>query len=146
MITIMVALTHLLDGFHAGDLGALGDPDAKGVPKRQTVKGVRFRQKKIPEVTVVPHLVPQAAGISHSSFRRYLDYVIVSDTLEGLGTAAGSQSGAGKKQVEETAAGAGGPKRRRLQSKRTGPTSKKPAVTVGKCCLACLKCYVQPVF
>ncbi|KAF5819618.1 hypothetical protein HanXRQr2_Chr02g0079641 [Helianthus annuus] len=88
-----------------GELGALGDPDAKGVPKRQTVNGVRFRQKKIPEVTVVPHLVPHAA-------------------------AAGSQSGAGKRQVEETAAGAGGPKRRRLQSKRTGPTSKKPAVTV----------------
>ncbi|KAJ0537398.1 hypothetical protein HanHA300_Chr08g0263031 [Helianthus annuus] len=88
-----------------GDLGALGDLDAKGVPKRQTVKSVRFRQKKIPEVTVVPHLVPQAA-------------------------AAGSQSGAGKRQVEETAAGAGGPKRRRLQSKRIGPTSKKPAGTV----------------
>ncbi|KAF5754768.1 hypothetical protein HanXRQr2_Chr17g0794961 [Helianthus annuus] len=113
-----------------GDLGALGDPAEKGVPKRQTVKGVRFRQKKISEVTVVPHLVPQAAGISHSSFRRYLDYVIVSDTLEGLGTTAGSQSGAGKRQVEETAAGAGGPKRQRLQSKRTGPTSRKPAVTV----------------
>ncbi|KAF5769516.1 hypothetical protein HanXRQr2_Chr14g0649201 [Helianthus annuus] len=88
-----------------GDLGALGDPDAKGVPKRQTVKGVRFRQKKISEVPVVPHLVPQAA-------------------------AAGSQSGAGKRQVEETAAGVGGPKCRRLQSKRTVPTSKKPAVTV----------------
>ncbi|XP_035830154.1 plectin-like [Helianthus annuus] len=44
--------------------------------------------------------------------------------------AAGSQSGAGKRQVEETAAGAGGPKRQRLQSKRTGPTSKKPAVIV----------------
>ncbi|KAJ0523971.1 hypothetical protein HanIR_Chr10g0499501 [Helianthus annuus] len=107
-----------------GDLGALGDPDAKGVPKRQTVKGVRFRQRKISEVPVVPHLVPQAAGISHSSFRRNLDYVIVSDTLEGLGTAAG------KRQVEETAAGVGGPKRRRLQSKRTVPTLKKPAVTV----------------
>ncbi|KAJ0469124.1 hypothetical protein HanIR_Chr14g0704481 [Helianthus annuus] len=88
-----------------GDLGALGDPDAKGVPKRQTVKGVRFRQKKIPEVTVVPHLVPRVA-------------------------AAGSQSGAGKRQVEETVAGVGGPKRRRLQSKRTGPTLKKPAVIV----------------
>ncbi|KAF5816985.1 hypothetical protein HanXRQr2_Chr02g0047831 [Helianthus annuus] len=82
-----------------GDLGALGDPDAKGVPKRQTVKGVRFRQRKISEVPVVPHLVPQAAA-------------------------------AGKRQVEETAAGAGGPKRRRLQSKRTVPTLKKPAVTV----------------
>ncbi|KAJ0677799.1 hypothetical protein HanOQP8_Chr12g0440661 [Helianthus annuus] len=63
-----------------GDLGALGDPDAKGVPKRQTVKGVRFRQKKIKEVTTVPHLVPQVA-------------------------AAGSRSGAAKKQAEETAAG-----------------------------------------
>ncbi|KAJ0896971.1 hypothetical protein HanRHA438_Chr08g0340481 [Helianthus annuus] len=88
-----------------GDLGALGDPDAKGVPKKQTVKGVRFRQKKIPEVTVVPHLVPRVA-------------------------AAGSQSGAGKRQVEETAAGVSGPKRRRLLSKRTGPTLKKPAVIV----------------
>ncbi|KAJ0491470.1 hypothetical protein HanIR_Chr12g0564131 [Helianthus annuus] len=93
-----------------GDLGALGDPDAKGVPKRQVVKGVRFRQKKIPEVTVVPHLVPQAAAAG--------------------GTVAGSQSAGGKRQVEETAAGAGEPKRRRLQSKRTGPTPKKPAVTV----------------
>ncbi|KAJ0600311.1 hypothetical protein HanIR_Chr03g0115141 [Helianthus annuus] len=93
-----------------GDLGALGDPDAKGVPKRQVVKGMRFRQKKIPEVTVVPHLVPQAAAAG--------------------GTAAGSQSVGGKRQVEETAAGAGEPKRRRLQSKRTGPTPKKPAVTV----------------
>ncbi|KAJ0513199.1 hypothetical protein HanHA300_Chr10g0354791 [Helianthus annuus] len=93
-----------------GDLGALGDPDAKGVPKRQVVKGVRFRQKKIPEVTIVPHLVPQAAAAG--------------------GNAAGSQSVVGKRLVEETAAGAGGPKRRRLQSKRIGPTPKKPAVTV----------------
>ncbi|XP_021988810.2 uncharacterized protein LOC110885428 isoform X1 [Helianthus annuus] len=135
LITIIVSLTRHLDGFHAGDLGALGDPDAKGVPKRQVVKGVRFRQKKIPEVTIVPHLVPQAAGISYSSFRRYKDYVIVSDTLKGLGiaaggNAAGSQSVVGKRLVEETAAGAGGPKRRRLQSKRIGPTPKKPAVTV----------------
>ncbi|KAJ0612181.1 hypothetical protein HanHA300_Chr01g0024651 [Helianthus annuus] len=109
-----------------GDLGALGDPEAKGVPKRQTVKGVRFRQKKIKEVTVVPHLVPQAA-------------------------AAGSRSGAAKKQAEETAAGgtAAGPlvigekrrpeqkaaggvetKRRRLVTKRSAPTQKKPAVVV----------------
>ncbi|XP_035831921.1 uncharacterized protein LOC118480984 [Helianthus annuus] len=93
-----------------GDLGALGDPNAKGVPKRQVAKGVRFRQKKISEVTVVPHLVPQAAAAG--------------------GSAAGSQSVAGKRQMEETAAGAGEPKRRRLQSKRTGPTPKKPAVTV----------------
>ncbi|KAJ0912476.1 hypothetical protein HanRHA438_Chr06g0274771 [Helianthus annuus] len=92
-----------------GDLGALGDPDAKGVPKRQTVKGVRFRQNK---------------------YRRSLLCLIWCRRRHGLGIAAGSQSGAGKRQVEETAAGAGGPKRRRLQSKRTGPTSKKPADTV----------------
>ncbi|KAJ0498397.1 hypothetical protein HanHA89_Chr13g0522151 [Helianthus annuus] len=134
-----------------GDLGALGDPEAKGVPKRQTVKGVRFRQKKIKEVTTVPHLVPQAAGISHSSFRRHKDYVIVSDTLEGLSTAAESRSGAAKKQAEEAAAGgtAAGPpvigekrrpeqkaaggvetKRRRLVTKRSAPAQKKPAVVV----------------
>uniref|UniRef100_A0A251SLB1 Transposase (putative) gypsy type domain-containing protein n=1 Tax=Helianthus annuus TaxID=4232 RepID=A0A251SLB1_HELAN len=134
-----------------GDLGALGDPEAKGVPKRQTVKGVRFRQKKIKEVTTVPHLVPQAAGISHSSFRRHKDYVIVSDTLEGLGIAAESRSGAAKKQAEEAVAGgtAAGPpvigekrrpeqkaaggietKRRRLVTKRSAPTPKKPAVVV----------------
>ncbi|KAJ0601964.1 hypothetical protein HanIR_Chr03g0134561 [Helianthus annuus] len=51
-----------------GDLGALGDPEAKGVPKRQTVKGVRFRQKKIKEVTTVPHLVPQAAEPQDEDF------------------------------------------------------------------------------
>ncbi|KAJ0748622.1 hypothetical protein HanOQP8_Chr05g0203141 [Helianthus annuus] len=104
-----------------GDLGALGDPEAKGVPKRQTVKGVRFRQKKIKEVTPVPHLVPQAA-------------------------AAESRSGAAKKQAEEAAAGgpvigekrrpeqkaAGGveTKRRRLVTKRSAPAQKKPAVVV----------------
>ncbi|MFS7922792.1 hypothetical protein Hanom_Chr03g00253161 [Helianthus anomalus] len=55
-----VYLGILLTCDNNGDLGALRDPEAKGVPKRQVVKGVRFRQKKIPEVTVVPHLVPQA--------------------------------------------------------------------------------------
>ncbi|MFS8020720.1 hypothetical protein Hanom_Chr16g01418991 [Helianthus anomalus] len=78
-----------------GDLGALGDPDAKGVPKKQVVKGVRFRQKKKPEALVVPYLVPQAAGISCSSFRRYTDYVVVSDTLEGLGVPGGGASACG---------------------------------------------------
>ncbi|MFS8025447.1 hypothetical protein Hanom_Chr16g01475031 [Helianthus anomalus] len=98
--TLAVELPH-----GKGELGALGDPEAKGVPKKQTVKGVRFRQKKIPEATAVPHLVPQVA-------------------------VAGSQSGAAKRQVEETAAGAGGAKRRKLKLNRTGPTPKKPAVTV----------------
>ncbi|MFS7903918.1 hypothetical protein Hanom_Chr01g00029831 [Helianthus anomalus] len=43
------------------DLGALGDPDAKGVPKKQVEKGVRFRKKKTHEPGVVPPLVPQVA-------------------------------------------------------------------------------------
>ncbi|KAF5788867.1 hypothetical protein HanRHA438_Chr09g0375721 [Helianthus annuus] len=41
-----------------GDLGALGDLDATGVPKRQVVKGMRFRQKKKHEPAVIPSLVP----------------------------------------------------------------------------------------
>ena len=111
----------------------------------------------------MPHLVPQAAGISHSSFRRHKDYVIVSDTLEGLSTAAESRSGAAKKQAEEVAAGgtAAGPpvigekrrpeqkaaggvetKRRRLVTKRSAPAQKKPAVVVGKCRLSSLNCCV----
>ncbi|KAF5815073.1 hypothetical protein HanXRQr2_Chr03g0118761 [Helianthus annuus] len=82
-----------------GDLGALEDPDAKGVPKRQTVKGA-FAKRKY-----------WRFQLCLIWYRR-------------------RQSGAGKRQVEETAAGAGGPKRWRLQSKRTVPTLKKPAVTV----------------
>ncbi|KAF5776059.1 hypothetical protein HanXRQr2_Chr13g0619051 [Helianthus annuus] len=96
-----------------GDLGALGDPDAKGVPKKQVVKGV--------------------CAFARRKYQRLLLCLIWCRRRHGLGlgvAAAGSQSVGGKRQVEKTAAGAGEPKRRRLQSKRTGPTPKKPAVTV----------------
>ncbi|KAJ0819534.1 hypothetical protein HanPSC8_Chr16g0697201 [Helianthus annuus] len=124
---------------------ALGDPDTKGVPKKQVEKAVRFRQKKKHEPAIVPPLVPQVAGISRTRFRRYTDYVVVSDTLEGLsvpgGGAAASGSSAGskhadekkKRKVEEKAAGASERKRQRLRTTRTtAVTLPKPAVVIGK--------------
>ncbi|KAJ0827261.1 hypothetical protein HanRHA438_Chr17g0823671 [Helianthus annuus] len=101
----------------------------------------RGRGKKKPEGSVAPPLVSQAAGISRSCYRRYTDYVVVSDTLEGLsvlgggaaagGTSAGSQpAGEKKRKPEEKAAGAGEIKRRKIKTSRsTGATQKKPAVT-----------------
>ncbi|KAF5803485.1 hypothetical protein HanXRQr2_Chr06g0271841 [Helianthus annuus] len=54
-----------------GDLGALGDPDATGVPKKHVEKhgGVRFRKpKKTHEPAVVPPLVPQVAEPREETF------------------------------------------------------------------------------
>ncbi|KAJ0891910.1 hypothetical protein HanPSC8_Chr09g0359641 [Helianthus annuus] len=109
-----------------GDLGALGDPDAKGVPKRQTVKGVRFRQKKIKEVTTVPHLVPQAAasGSRSGAARKQAE-----ETAAG-GTAAGPPVIGEKRRPEQKAAGGVETKRRRLVTRRSAPTQKKPAVVI----------------
>ncbi|KAM0056951.1 hypothetical protein Hdeb2414_s0006g00224571 [Helianthus debilis subsp. tardiflorus] len=141
----MALLICSLDGLHAGDLGALGDPDANGVPKKQVEKTVWFRQTKKHETIVVPPLVPQVAGISHTSFRRYTDYVVVFDTLEGLGVPGGGAAAGGssavskpageekKRKVEEKAAGAGEKKRTRLQMKRTTAVSQpKLAAVAGK--------------
>ncbi|KAJ0953740.1 putative AH/BAR domain superfamily protein [Helianthus annuus] len=128
-----------------GTLGGLGLFEVKGGPKKHAKKKpmekvVRGRSRKRPEAPVVPTLVPQAAGISHSCFRRYTDYVVVSDTLEGLGvlgggaaavgTSAGSKPAGEKKgKPEEMAAEAGGKKRSRIQIKRTTAVSQaKPAV------------------
>ncbi|MFS7941497.1 hypothetical protein Hanom_Chr06g00477001 [Helianthus anomalus] len=73
-----------------GNLGALGDPDATGVPKKHVEKAVRIRtSKKKHETDFIPPLVPQVAGISRTRFHRYTDYVVVSDTLEGLGVPGG---------------------------------------------------------
>ncbi|KAJ0743954.1 hypothetical protein HanPI659440_Chr10g0381891 [Helianthus annuus] len=109
-----------------GDLGALGDPEAKGVPKRQTVKGVRFRQKKIKEVTTVPHLVPQAAAaVSRSGAAKRQ-----SEETSAGGTAAGPPAVGEKRGPEQKAAGGVESKRRRLVTKRSAPTQKKPAVVV----------------
>ncbi|KAJ0466319.1 hypothetical protein HanIR_Chr14g0670741 [Helianthus annuus] len=123
-----------------GDLGKFEKPvPKKHVEKKQVKKPARGRGKEKVEGSAAPPLVSQAAGISRSCYRRYTDYVVVSDTLEGLGvpgggvavggTAAGSTLAGDKRKPEQTAAGAGEPKRRKLQSKRTGPTQKKPAVT-----------------
>ncbi|XP_035836722.1 uncharacterized protein LOC110919845 isoform X2 [Helianthus annuus] len=109
-----------------GDLGALGDPEAKGVPKRQTVKGVRFRQKKIKEVTTVPHLVPQAAAAeSHSGAAKKQ-----AEEAAAEGTAAGPPVIGEKRRPEQKAAGGVETKRRRLVTKRSAPAQKKPAVVV----------------
>ncbi|KAJ0944713.1 hypothetical protein HanPSC8_Chr03g0119911 [Helianthus annuus] len=109
-----------------GDLGALGDPEAKGVPKRQTVKGVRFRQKKIKEVTTVPHLVPQAAAAESRSGAAKKQ----AEEAAAGGTAAGPPVIGEKRRPEQKAAGGVETKRRRLVTKRSAPTQKKPAVVV----------------
>ncbi|KAJ0860533.1 hypothetical protein HanRHA438_Chr13g0624701 [Helianthus annuus] len=46
------------------------------------------------EAVSVPSLVPEVAGILRTCLRKYEDYVVVSDTLEGLGVPGGS-AGAG---------------------------------------------------
>ncbi|XP_035831663.1 uncharacterized protein LOC118480851 [Helianthus annuus] len=120
-----------------GDLGVLGKFQVKTVPKKHTEKKhaektAWGRGKKNPEGSVAPPLVSQAAGTYRSCYRRYTDYVVVSDTLEGLGvpgggaavggTAASATLAGEKRKPEQTAAGAGEIKRRKLQSKRAGPT------------------------
>ncbi|KAJ0848547.1 hypothetical protein HanPSC8_Chr13g0558771 [Helianthus annuus] len=109
-----------------GDLGALGDPEAKGVPKRQTVKGVRFRQKKIKEVTTVPHLVPQAAAAESRSGAAKKQ----AEEVAAGGTAAGPPVIGEKRRPEQKAAGGVETKRRRLVTKRSAPAQKKPVVVV----------------
>ncbi|KAJ0623983.1 hypothetical protein HanIR_Chr01g0038281 [Helianthus annuus] len=126
------------------DLGKFEKPvPKKHVEKKQVKKTARGRGKEKTEGSAAPPLVSQAASTYHSCYRRYTDYVVVSDTLEGLGvpgggaavggTAAGSTVAGEKRKPEQTAAGAGELKRRKLQSKRAGPTQKKPVVTAGKC-------------
>ncbi|MFS7959965.1 hypothetical protein Hanom_Chr08g00697321 [Helianthus anomalus] len=90
--------------------------------------------------------MPHAAGISCSRFRRYTDYVVVSDTLEDLGVSGGGAAAGGssagskpadekkkKKKAEEKVAGAGEQKRLRLQTKwRTVVPQPMAAVVVDK--------------
>ncbi|MFS8034600.1 hypothetical protein Hanom_Chr17g01583061 [Helianthus anomalus] len=79
-----------------GHLGALGDPTVTGVPKVTVEKFGDKRQgkKKTHEAVSVPPLVPEAAGILRTRLRKYEDYVVVYDTLEGLGVP-GASAGAG---------------------------------------------------
>ncbi|KAJ0802132.1 hypothetical protein HanPI659440_Chr03g0125701 [Helianthus annuus] len=88
------------------DLGALGDPDATGVSKQHVEKfgDKRLRKpKRTHEPAVVPPLVPQVAGISCTRLRRYNDYVVVSDTLEGLGVPGGGAAAVGSSTGSEPA-------------------------------------------
>ncbi|KAJ0781263.1 hypothetical protein HanPI659440_Chr06g0247311 [Helianthus annuus] len=127
-----------------GGLGALGDPNATGVPKQHVEKhgDKRFRRPKKPhEPVVVPPLVPEVAGISRIRLRKYDDYVVVSDTLEGLGVngggAAAGGSSAGSKPADDKkrkrdAHAAGGQKGPKLRRTRGVAISKPtPAVTAG---------------
>ncbi|XP_021975134.1 uncharacterized protein LOC110870249 [Helianthus annuus] len=103
-----------------GILGALGKFEAKGAPKKHAEKKhaekiVRGRQKKKPEATVVPSLVPHAAGGGAAVGR----------------TSAGSKPADEKKKrkIDDKAARAGEKKRPRIQIKRTTAVSQaKPAV------------------
>ncbi|MFS7905734.1 hypothetical protein Hanom_Chr01g00051181 [Helianthus anomalus] len=128
-----------------GNLGALGKFDVKTVPKKHAErkhagKVVQACGRKKPEASVVPPLVPQVAGISRSSFRRYSDYMVVSDTHEGLsvlggGAAAGETAARSKatsekkRKPEEKAAAVGEKKRPRIQIKwASAVPQRKPMV------------------
>ncbi|KAM0070672.1 hypothetical protein Hdeb2414_s0001g00015861 [Helianthus debilis subsp. tardiflorus] len=69
-----------------GYLGALGDPDATGVPKVTTnlVVDKQRRKKKANATVTLPPLVLEAAATFRHHLRKYKDYVVVFDTLEGL--------------------------------------------------------------
>ncbi|KAJ0699991.1 hypothetical protein HanOQP8_Chr10g0362471 [Helianthus annuus] len=110
----------------------------KNAEKKPVKKTARGRGKGSSEGSVAPSSVSEAAGTYRSCYRGYTDYVVVSDTLEGLGVI-GSGAAAGgtavvppvvgeKRGPEQKAAGGGEPKRRRLQTKRVAPAQKKPAV------------------
>ncbi|KAJ0959364.1 hypothetical protein HanPSC8_Chr00c155g0805311 [Helianthus annuus] len=110
----------------------------KTVERKTVKKTVRGRGKGSVESSAAPASVFEAAGTYQSCSRGYTDYVVVSDTLEGLGVI-GSGAAAGgtavvppvvgeKRGPEQKAAGGGEPKRRRLQTRRVAPVQKKPAV------------------
>ncbi|KAJ0769939.1 hypothetical protein HanLR1_Chr03g0118061 [Helianthus annuus] len=111
----------------------------KHVEKRPAKETTRCRGKGNAEGSAVPSSVSEAAGTYRFCPRRYTDYVVVSDTLEGLGVigsgAAVGGTAAGppvieKRKPESKAAGGGEPKRRRMQTRRSAPAQKKPAVAV----------------
>ncbi|KAM0011660.1 hypothetical protein Hdeb2414_s0060g00761081 [Helianthus debilis subsp. tardiflorus] len=109
----------------------------KTVEKKTVKKTVRGRGKGSAESSAAPSSVSGAAGTYRSCLRRYTDYVVVSNTLEGLGvigrgaatggTAAGPPVVGEKREPERKAAGGGELKRRRLQTRRVAPAQKKPA-------------------
>ncbi|KAF5802108.1 hypothetical protein HanXRQr2_Chr06g0255751 [Helianthus annuus] len=110
----------------------------KTVEKKTVKKTVRGRGKGSVEGSAAPSSVFEAAGTYQSCSRGYTDYVVVSDTLEGLGVIGSGLAAGGtavvppvvgeKRGPEQKAAGGGEPKRRRLQTRRVAPVQKKPAV------------------
>ncbi|KAM0037744.1 hypothetical protein Hdeb2414_s0013g00406861 [Helianthus debilis subsp. tardiflorus] len=80
-----------------GNLGVLGDPDATGVPKPSVnvLVNKERRKKKAHVAVILPPLVPEAVGTFRSRLRKYEDYVVVSDTLEGLSVPGGSPGASG---------------------------------------------------
>ncbi|KAL9998958.1 hypothetical protein Hdeb2414_s0011g00365961 [Helianthus debilis subsp. tardiflorus] len=126
----VVPVEFLLMEWNAWDLGALGDPAAAGVPKHPVQKmGYKLfhKPKKPHEPVGVPPLVPEVAGITRTRLRKYDDYVVVSDTLDGLGVLGGAVaaggSSVGAKPVDDKkrkgdapiAGGQKGPKLRRTR-------------------------------
>ncbi|KAJ0795404.1 hypothetical protein HanPI659440_Chr04g0150101 [Helianthus annuus] len=79
-----------------GHLGALGDPNATGIPRvtAHLVVDKQKRKKKAHAPVTLPPLVPEAAGTFRPRLHKYEDYMVVSDTHEGLSVPGGS-SGAG---------------------------------------------------
>ena len=156
-----IVLTGFVDCVNPGILADLGKFEKripkKNAEKKPVKKTARGRGKGSSEGSVAPSSVSEAAGTYRSCYRGYTDYVVVSDTLEGLGvigsgaaaggTAAGPPVVGGKRGPEQKAAGGGEPKRRRLQSKRAAPAQKKPAVAAGKYipfhCFACTICWIN---
>ncbi|MFS7949077.1 hypothetical protein Hanom_Chr06g00567321 [Helianthus anomalus] len=124
-----------------GNLGALGDPEGKGVKTTPAVIVVDRKKKKTEKLVTIP-VKQVASGTFHPQFCKYEDYVIVSKTLEGLGvpcsssSAGGATAGtrplAGQKRKGDTAA-AGETKRPTLRRPRAAVLSTHmPAVSIGK--------------
>ncbi|MFS7969628.1 hypothetical protein Hanom_Chr09g00811441 [Helianthus anomalus] len=133
----------LKEGFNLEILGNFRVPTRAmlDAPVPKTVKKTtRGRGKGRAEGLAAPSSVSQVAGTYRSCYRRYTDYVVVSDTIEGLGvlgsgaaaggTAAGPPFVGEKRGPEQKATGGGEPKRVKLKANRAAPAQKKPAVAV----------------
>ncbi|KAJ0623225.1 hypothetical protein HanIR_Chr01g0029451 [Helianthus annuus] len=124
-----------------GNLGALGDPDGKGVKTAPAIVVVDRKKKKTEKPVIIP-VKQLASGTFRPQFRKFEDYVIVSDTLEGLGVpssssdaggvTAGTRPLAGQRRKGDTAA-AGESKRPAFCHPRVAVLSTRlPATSAGK--------------
>ncbi|KAJ0908583.1 hypothetical protein HanRHA438_Chr00c11g0848661 [Helianthus annuus] len=136
----------ILSNFWVPDEAALNAMllEGKGVPKvfANLVVDKQRRKKKAHVAVTLPPLVPEAAGTFHPRLRKYEDYAVVSDTLEGLSVGVGSSVASGaiagtkpvddKKQKGDTtdAGGEKAPKFRKTRS--TAVPKHKPASSASK--------------